>query len=160
MVLKAIKALLSRPSGTPSEPVLGDFTPELQLATTALLCEVIRADRRVSGAEKQVAESITRKALGLPLEEVRDLMGEAQTALIDERSFDKFSRLISTSFTLDQKRYLLELLWTCALSDERLERNEDYVVRKVGRALSLNPLDIVDAKQKAEASYVRRRRDS
>jgi uncharacterized tellurite resistance protein B-like protein len=108
----------------------------------------------------QVAESITRKALGLPLEEVRDLMVEAKASLGDARSFDRFSRLISTSFTMEQKRYMLELLWTCALSDERLERNEDYVVRKVGRALSLNPLDIVDAKQKAEAYHVRRRRDS
>jgi uncharacterized tellurite resistance protein B-like protein len=159
-VFEAIKRFWSRRGETPSGPGLGDLTPELRLATTALLCEVIRADQRVSGAEMQVAESITHKALGLPLEEVRDLMGEAKASLNDKQSFDKFSRLISTSFTLEQKRYLLELLWTCALSDERLERNEDYVVRKVGRALSMNPLDIVDAKQKAEASYVRRRRDS
>jgi uncharacterized tellurite resistance protein B-like protein len=151
-VLKALKGLWSRRDETSPESILGDLTPELRLATTALLCEVIRADLRVSGTEMRVAESITHKALGLPLEEVRALLGEAKAALGEVSSFDNFSRLINASFTLEQKRYLLELLWTCALSDERLERNEDYVVRKVGRALSLNPLDIVDAKQKAEAS--------
>ena len=159
-MFEVIKRLWSRRGGTPSGPILGELTPELRLATTAMLCEVIRADRRVSGTEMQVEETITHKALGLPLEEVRDLMVEAKASLGNARSFDRFSQIISASFTLEQKRYLLELLWTCALSDERLERNEDYVVRKVGRALSLNPLDIVDAKQKAEAYNVRRRRDS
>jgi uncharacterized tellurite resistance protein B-like protein len=150
-VLK-IKALWGRRGKTLSGSILGDVTPELRLAATALLCEVIRADRFVSGSEIGVAESAAQKAFGLPLEEVRALLGEARAALSEARSFDKFTHLVSTSFTLEQKRYLLELLWTCAMGDRRLVRDEDYVVRKVGRALSLNPLDIVDAKQKAEAS--------
>lgn len=151
-MLKALKGLWSRRNRPSTESILSDLTPELRLATTALLCGIIRADLRVSGAEMRVVESITHKAFGLSVEEVRELVDEAKKAADDERSLDNFSRLIGTSFSVEQKRYLLELLWTCALSDRRLERNEDYLVRKVGRALSLNPLDIVEAKQKAEAS--------
>jgi uncharacterized tellurite resistance protein B-like protein len=156
-VLKAIKALLLRGAENTPELILGDLTPELRLAMTALFCEVVRADQLVSEAEMEVVESLTLKAFGLSVDEVRELVDEAKTTSGDERSFGKYSRHIDTSLSVEQKRYLLELLWTCALSDDRLERNEDYLVRKVGKAMNLNPLDIIDAKQRAEVSAERRR---
>ncbi len=66
----------------------------------------------------------------------------------DGGTAERVSPKINESLSLEQKRYLLALLWSIALADERIERNEHYLVRKVARLLNLNHLDIMDAKMK------------
>ncbi len=148
-MFKAIKQLWSSSPRPPQSSLLGNLSSELQMATTVLLLEIIRADLRVMDSERMMVERVVGGAFRLFSEEAKKLLKKAE-GVHDRKTVERFCRLIDTGFSLEQKRYLIVLLWSIALSDERLERNEDYLVRKIARLLSLNHIDVVDAKLKAE----------
>ncbi len=148
-MFKAIKELLSSSPRPTQTPPLGNLSSELQIATTVLMLEIIRADLRVMDSERMMVERVLSRAFCLFPEEAIKLRKKAEGAH-DRKTVERLCRLIDTVLSLEQKRYLIVLLWSIALSDERLERNEDYLVRKIARLLSLNHIDVVDAKLKAE----------
>lgn len=151
-MLKSLLNLWKRDSATPSRGLLSDLPPEQRLATAVLLLEVIRADLRVTGMELNVVASSICRACGLSSEEASAILQEADAKRLAKDALDDAARVIRSSFSLEQKRYLLELLWTVALSDERLERHEDNLVRKLTRMLDMNHLDLMEAKLRAEAA--------
>jgi uncharacterized tellurite resistance protein B-like protein len=150
-MFESIKNLWKRDSVIPSRRPLSDLPPEQRLATAVLLLEVIRADLRVTGAELEVVATSICRACDLSEEEASALLREAEAKRSEKDALGGAARVINSSFSREQKQYLLELLWTVALSDERLERHEDNLVRKLTKMLSMNHLDLVDAKLKAEA---------
>ena len=79
------------------------------------------------------------------------LLGEAEAKRLEKNALNGATRVINSECSREQKQYLLELLWTVALSDERLERHEDSLVRKLTRMLDMNHLDFIEAKLKAQA---------
>jgi uncharacterized tellurite resistance protein B-like protein len=151
-MFKSLRNLWKRESATPLRGPLSDLPPEQRLATAVLLLEVIRADLRVTGTELDVVASSICGACGLSSEEAGAVLQEADTKRLEKDALDDAAQVIKSSFSREQKRYLLQLLWTVALGDERLERHEDNLVRKLTRMLDLNHLDLVEAKLKAEAA--------
>jgi uncharacterized tellurite resistance protein B-like protein len=151
-MFKSLKNLWKHDSATPVRGPLSDLPPEQRLATAVLLLEVIRADLRVTGTELDVVASSICRACGLSSEEAGAVLQEADTKRLEKDALDDAAQVINSSFSREQKRYLLELLWTVALSDERLERHEDNLVRKLTKMLDMNHLDLMEAKLNAEAA--------
>ncbi len=150
-MFESIKNLWKRDPRITSRHPLSDLSSGQRIATAVLLLEVIRADLRVTGAEVEVVVSSICRACGLSEEEASELLGNAEAKRLEKNALNGATRVINSEFSREQKRYLLELLWTVALSDERLERHEDYLVRKLTRMLDMNHLDLIEAKLKAQA---------
>jgi uncharacterized tellurite resistance protein B-like protein len=147
-LLKKLFSLRKPPIPHPLE----GLSPELRVSATVLLLEVIRADLRIAPSERFTVEETVRDAFDLGGQDVDELVQKAETALRDGETAERVSPIVKANLSLSQRRYLLGLLWAIALADERIERNEDYLVRKVSRLLGLNHLDMMDAKMKAEAA--------
>jgi uncharacterized tellurite resistance protein B-like protein len=109
--------------------------PSLELATAALLIEVSRADFDVSEEERTVIEEQVRKSFGLTEDETREIVALAEEEVARAVSLYEFTRLVDRSFTPDQKRHIIGLLWEVALSDERIEGREEHLIRKVATLL-------------------------
>ena len=109
--------------------------PSLELATAALLIEVSRSDFDVSDEERAVIEEQVRKSFGLTEEETREIVALAEEEVARAVSLYEFTRLVDRSFTPDQKRHIIGLLWEVALSDERIEGREEHLIRKVATLL-------------------------
>ena len=155
-MFNAIKNLWSMGPRPATTSPLGNLSPDLQKATTVLLLEVTRADLRVINTELKEVETAIGNAFRLSPEEAAKLLKVAEQAQHDKRTVERLGRLIDTSLSLDQKKQVVELLWTIALGDARLERDEDYMVRKIARWLSLNHIDVIGAKLKAEVNLQNR----
>ena len=151
-MFESIKNLWKRDSGILLRHPLSDLPSEQRIATAVLLLEVIRADLRVTGAEMEVVASSICRACGLSAEEASVVLREAEAKRLERDALNGAARVINSGFSREQKQYLLELLWTVALSDERLERHEDYLVRKLTRMLDMNHLDLIEAKLKAQSA--------
>jgi uncharacterized tellurite resistance protein B-like protein len=151
-MFKSLKNLWKRDSATPLRGPLSDLSPEQRLATAVLLLEVMRADLRVTGTELDVVASSICRGCGLSSEEAGAVLQEADAKRLEKDALDDAAQVIKSSFSREQKRYVLELLWTVALGDERLERHEDNLVRKLTRMLDMNHLDLMEAKLRAEAA--------
>jgi uncharacterized tellurite resistance protein B-like protein len=109
--------------------------PSLELATAALLIEVSRADFDVSEEERAAIEKQVRKSFGLTEEETREIVALAEEEVARAVSLYEFTLLVDRSFTPDQKRHIIGLLWDVALSDERIEGREEHLIRKVATLL-------------------------
>jgi len=109
--------------------------PSLELATAALLIEVSRADFDASEDERAAIEEQVRKSFGLTEEQTREIVALAEEEVARAVSLYEFTRLVDRSFTPDQKRHIVGLLWEVALSDERIEGREEHLIRKVATLL-------------------------
>jgi uncharacterized tellurite resistance protein B-like protein len=120
--------------------------PSLELATAALLIEVSRADFDVSNEERAAIEDQVRKSFGLSEEETREIVALAEEEVSRAVSIYEFTRLVDKSFTPDQKRHIIGLLWDVALSDERIEGREEHLIRKVATLLHVPHEDFIAEK--------------
>jgi uncharacterized tellurite resistance protein B-like protein len=150
-MFELFEKFFSRRKAAIPHPLEG-LSQELRVAATVLLLEVIRADLHIAPSERFTVDKTVRDAFDLDEGGVDELIRKAEAALRDGETAERVSPLVNEHLTLTQKRFLLALLWSIALADERIERNEDYIVRKVARLLNLNHLDIMDARMKAEAA--------
>ncbi len=117
-----------------------------KLATAALLIEVSRADFDVASEEKDAIEDTLRTSFGLSESETSDLVRLAEAEVEGSISLYEFTHLVDRSFTPEQKKHIVGLLWEVAYSDDRLEEREEYLIRKIAKLLHVHHRDFIDEK--------------
>ena len=117
-----------------------------KLATAALLIEVSRADFDVDSEEKNAIEDALRTSFGLSESETSDLVRLAEAEVEGSNSLYEFTHLVDRSFTSEQKKHIVGLLWEVAYSDNRLEEREEYLIRKIAKLLHVHHRDFIDEK--------------
>lgn len=130
-------------------------TRALQLATAVLLIEVSRADAEVAEEEIRAIEEALRNSFGLSEPETKEIVALAEQEATESISIYEFTRLVDRHFSPEQKRHIIGLLWQVAYSDERLEENEEYLVRKTAKLLHVDHKDFIAEKLKAKAKIER-----
>lgn len=130
------------PAAPPSEQTL-------QLATAALLIEVSRADHELRNEERAAIEEALQRSFGLAREETRQLVALAEREVEEAISLYDFTRLVDRSFTPEQKKHIVGLLWDVAFSDARLDENEEYLIRKAAKLLHVPHRDFIEEKIRA-----------
>jgi uncharacterized tellurite resistance protein B-like protein len=123
----------------------------LQLATAALLIELMRADFKVEEAERSMVEGAIRKVFDLSHEETEELIRLAEDESSRSRSIYEFTHLIDRNFSMEKKIYIVELLWRVALSDAEIEQHEEYMIRKIAKLLHVYHDDFINAKIRAKS---------
>ncbi len=118
----------------------------LQLATTALLIEMMRADAEVREDERRkVIETITAK-FDLAEKESSVLLQLAEEKIWKATGYYEFTSLINRGFTYAQKVEVIEHLWEIAFADTGLDKHEEHIVRKIADLIYVAHKDFIDAK--------------
>ncbi len=120
--------------------------PTPELAVLALLLEIARADHEFDPAEQHRVKEAAASVLGLTEDEAQALLGVAEQRVEDSISLDEFTSVLNDTLTLADKRRCLVALWQVALADGRLDRFEEYALRKLGDLLHLSHADFIQAK--------------
>jgi uncharacterized tellurite resistance protein B-like protein len=120
--------------------------PTPELAVLALLLEIARADHEFDPAERQLVKEAAASVLGLTEDEAQALLAVAEQRVEDSFSLDEFTSVLNDTLTLADKRRCLLALWRVALADGRLDRFEEYALRKLGDLLHLSHADFIQAK--------------
>ena len=142
-MLKALNDLLERAlAGTP------DAAPEdrehaLRIATAVLLIEVARADYSEDLSEDRATFAQIKEFFGLEDHEAGLLIEEARRQADHAISLQSFTRTLHEQLTVPEKYRVIEMLWKVALADQRLDKYEDYVVRKVADLLYVAHSDLI-----------------
>lgn len=134
---------------TENKPVVS-LERALQLATTALLIEISRADFEVADEERIAIEEALTRGFGLSEDETGEIIALAEQEVDASVSLYEFTRLVDESFTRDQKKHIIGLLWQIAYSDDRLEEHEEYLIRKIAKLLHIDHSDFIAEKLKAK----------
>ncbi len=118
----------------------------VQIATAALLIEMMRADSKISEDEQETITNTIRSRFKLTMEETSELIELAEEAIHKATGYFEFTSLINKGFTYDQKIRVIEHLWDVAFSDAILDKYEEYMVRKIADLIHVSHKDFIEAK--------------
>ncbi len=142
-MLKALHEFLDKAfSGEPAETDV-DREHALKVATALLLIEVARADYQHDLVEDQTIFALIKDFFELDDHATELLIEEARRQSDRAVSLQQFTRRLHEQLSDDEKQRVVEMLWKVALADDRLDKYEDYVVRKVADLLYVRHSDLI-----------------
>lgn len=124
----------------------------LQVATAALLLEMMRMDSTVTTEETAAVAKALQSRFGLAAQDVDRLMVLAAEEAQQATDYFQFTSLINKHFSREQKIQMVEYLWQVAFADGHLDAHEQHFMRKIADLLYISHADYVAAKQRARAT--------
>jgi uncharacterized tellurite resistance protein B-like protein len=118
----------------------------LQLATAALLIEMMKADAKTTDDECSMVMKTIMKRFHLAKEESYELLKFAEEKIRKATGYYEFTSLINKGFTYEQKVKVIENLWEIALTDKSLDKHEEHMARKIADLIYVEHKDFIDAK--------------
>jgi uncharacterized tellurite resistance protein B-like protein len=127
-----------------------DETRSLQLATAALLAEVMRSDANVTDGERAATLSALRRQFGLSDSELTSLMAQAEHTAKTTNDYFQFTSAMNDQFTQPQKIQVVELMWQVAYADGHIDANENHLISKIAGLLHVTHGEYIAAKMHAK----------
>ena len=121
----------------------------LQIATAALLLEMMRMDERIAVEERNSIVATLRQQFGLDSGQLDTLLDLAEQEARQATGYYQFTSLINKTCTADQKIRIIENMWQVAMADGHLDAHELHLMRKIADLLYVGHADYVAAKQSA-----------
>tara|TARA_R110001592_G_C12629321_1_gene698952 strand:- start:80 stop:550 length:471 start_codon:yes stop_codon:yes gene_type:complete len=145
-MLLAIKQFFEDKLSVNAEQAAQQNDKKIELATAALMFELMRTDSRIDEREKQMLTELLRKTFALEQDSLQELLGLAETAAKQATSLFEFTSLINESYSYEQRVQLIENLWRVAFADHTLDRYEEHMIRKVGDLIHIKHSDFIRTK--------------
>jgi uncharacterized tellurite resistance protein B-like protein len=121
----------------------------LQVATAALLLEMMRMDSRITDEERATIAEVMRQQFHLDADEFAAIRELAEQAAHRAHDYYQFTSLINQRCDAAQKIRIVENMWRVAMADGHLDAHELHLMRKIGDLLHVGHADYVAAKQRA-----------
>ena len=126
----------------------------LQVATAALIAEVMRLDGQ-EAAERATFLAAVKRKFSLSDDEASTLVALAEAEAREAVDYYQFTSLINRAFSAEQKVHVVELMWQVAYADGTLSAHEQHVMRKIAELLYVSHGDYITAKLRARAAAER-----
>jgi len=133
---------------------LGEKSAELesekriQVAACSLFVEMAGIDNEFSGEERERIIAIITKEFEIDSATAGELMELAALELKGSADLWQFTNLINENYSPEDKTRLMEMIWKVVYADGKLDKHEDYLVKKVAKLLHLRHSEMIDAKLK------------
>ena len=121
----------------------------LEIATAALLLEMMRMDSTVTDEETASVTRLLQTRFGLTAKELDTLLRFAAEEARQATDYFQFTSLINKHFSQEKKIEVIENLWQVAFADGQLDAHEQHFMRKIADLLYISQSDYVAAKQRA-----------
>lgn len=124
---------------------------EADLASAALLFEVIRSDQEIKSVELTLLRERLMQVCDLNSEEVDDIINLASDEVDAAVSLYQFTSKITQHFDPEQRVRLIENMWRMAYADSILDKHEEYIIRRVASLIHVSQANFIKARQKVRA---------
>ena len=148
-MIKTIRKFLKSNENSKSDNLEGN---QDELAYASLLIEVIKSDDHFDQREHDELLNILGTKLSIDEKALGELSELAQKKSDESTSLYEFTREINDKCQYEEKVQLIEDLWRIAYSDERIDKYEDYVIRKVADLIYVTHGDFIKSKLKVKNS--------
>lgn len=120
----------------------------LQLATAALLIEMVRADFDMQVSERDHVVALLIKEFNLSPREAAQLAELGEDEVRESVSLYEFTQAIDTALSQPDKVRVIEMLWQVAYADGALDKYEEALMRKLADLLHLSHRQLMQAKHR------------
>lgn len=121
----------------------------VELATAALLVEVVRSDAGITASEQKAVMRAVREKFNLSEQEAQAIFNLAEQEVRTANDYYQFTSLINRRFDQQHKQHIIELMWRVAYADSELAAHENHVLRRIAELLHITHADYIAAKMRA-----------
>ena len=122
------------------------FQDEMILSICVLLIEVSKSDDDYDDLEKEKIIDILKQKFSLKRDQIDVLIIMADKKNNEIISLHELTAGINKEYTYVEKKDLIKMLWDIAYSDGRIDKYEDYTIRKISDLLYVKHSDFMKAK--------------
>ena len=148
MGIEAIRAFFSSRSSQQSPESAVD---PIAVAACALLLEIALADSTFGAEERERISRHAQEDLGVPPDEVREVLRLAEEARRESVDLYQFTKLVTEGFTRDQRLRLIEAIWGVVYSDGVLSAVEGQLARRIAELLGFQHPEVQAARERVAA---------
>ena len=145
-ILKILDGFVSSRDNIIEEDILS--FDEMTLATCVLLIEVSLSDDSYDDEEKNKIIGILKNKFNLDDSQINVLMELADKKNKEMISLYDWTSKINEIYSYEQKKELIKLLWDVAFADGRIDKYEDYTIRKIADLIYVRHEDFMKAKHR------------
>lgn len=149
-MLEGIKKFFGASMSSPADADADAPGKDLRLAACALLLELAHADSDFSEEERRHLEAAVRRQFGVDEPEAHELLELAEAERRQAVDLWQFTSLIAESYSVGQKMVLAEIMWGLVYADGKVDKDEDYLMRKIFNLLRLEPGYLAEARRRME----------
>ena len=125
---------------------LESFKDEMVLSICVLLIEVSKSDDDYDDSEKEKIIDLLKKQFALNDDQIDILMMMADKKNDEIVSLHELTASLNKEYTYSEKKNVIKMLWDIAYSDGRIDKYEDYTIRKISDLLHIKHSDFIKAK--------------
>ena len=122
------------------------FQDEMILSICVLLIEVSKSDDDYDDSEKEKIIDLLKKQFSLNDDQIDILMMMADKKNDEIVSLHELTASLNKEYTYSEKKNVIKMLWDIAYSDGRIDKYEDYTIRKISDLLHIKHSDFIKAK--------------
>jgi uncharacterized tellurite resistance protein B-like protein len=137
--------ILTLLNGQPDPDAALDQT---MVAAAAVMVEAAQMDSHFDAAERQAIRRILGERFGLAPEETGNLLAAAERANEQTAQLFRFTHVLVSRLTPEQRIPIIEMLWEVAYADETLTAEEDALIRRIAGLLYVSDRDRGLARQR------------
>ena len=126
-----------------------ELTSPDQLATAALLIEVMVIDGDLDDQEMQSIAGTLSNMLDLTEEQINQLIELSKEEVAEAASLYQFTKEINEHFDIDKKLSLMTAMWRVAFADGHLDKHEENIIRRVADLLHIRHSEYIRCKANA-----------
>ncbi len=116
------------------------------IATCALLLEMAHTDEEFSDIEESEIKKIMQSEFNLSDSKVDAIISLSNEARKESLDLWQFTNLINENYSKEQKIQVIELFWRVIYADNKVDKYEEYLVRKLSYLLNIDHKDMIEAK--------------
>ena len=117
----------------------------IQKSICSLMIEVAYADDQLDESElKAMAYSLSK--LDIQEEEIQKIVDATLAKSKESISFYEHTRILNDQLDYDQKKEVLNSVWSIAFADGEMDKHEEHLIRRIADLLYLNHKDFINAK--------------
>jgi len=146
-LIKRLLSIFDIKGSTNSTVDTGD--KDIQTASIALLVLVAKADHSETIDEQAKIIQLANEYFGMTESDQQVLLELAKDVSSKSTSLYEFTSLINQHYNETQKYSLIKSMWLVAFSDNKIDRYEEHLIRRVADLIYLPHVQFVKAKHEA-----------
>lgn len=123
-----------------------DSNLKLQLATCILLIEVSKSDDDFDADEKEKIKKLIQGKFNLSTEELDHIFSISNDKSDKMTSLFEWTDIINKECSYEEKLIIIGYMWDIAFTDSKIDKYEDYTIRKVSELIYVKHKDFINLK--------------
>jgi uncharacterized tellurite resistance protein B-like protein len=152
-MIAAIKRFFDQQLTAASQETEASRVCRLQLASAALMIELLKTDRHIDERETALLSEILQKTFALDPQDLAEIITLAEEEARQAVSLYEFTSLVNESYQYEDKVRLIENLWRLAMADDHLDKYEEQMIRKTADLIYVSHSDFIRTKLKVRDEH-------